>query len=229
MIPKSGVSLLSHRGKAPVVPIAFVGMEGAFHAILRFKRPRIEMRIGKPIPALQIGAESDKKQAYETFAQHVMEKVFELLPSDELAKITDVVDEQFSLDVKVSNTTHEEVPIPVELEITESEALAQFLHRPVILKIFTVNLKLPIEPLQTLHQQHPAAEISRAARLVISYLRDEQQGNPFLLTYRFGIDTGTAMLQGLEAMVRLCDLVENQNYRIEIRPERVFFSRSCQQ
>ena len=228
MIPKSGVSFLSHRGKAPVLPIAFVGMEGAFSAIFKLKRPKIEMRIGELIPALELDDDADRKQAYEAFAQKVMGSVFELLPVDELAKLTDVIDEHFSLKVKVMNDWQEEVIVSADLGITEQAALAQFLHRPVILKIFNVNLKLPIESLQTLHMTPPASAISQAARLVISYLKDEQNGNPFLLTYRFGMDTGTAMLHGLEELVRLCDWAESQRYSIIIQPTRVFYSRSQQ-
>jgi 1-acyl-sn-glycerol-3-phosphate acyltransferase len=46
---KIGVSWLSYKSGAPVIPVGFVGMKGALKTALPLKKPKIEMNIGELI------------------------------------------------------------------------------------------------------------------------------------------------------------------------------------
>ncbi len=79
-----GVALLSERGKAPVVPIGYSGFIGAVKAALKFQRPKLTMRVGKPIPALVIDPNgAPVKEQMQAYADKVMDEVHALLDEAE--------------------------------------------------------------------------------------------------------------------------------------------------
>jgi len=76
--------LLSERGKAPVVPIGYSGFIGAVKAALKFQRPKLTMRVGKPIPALVIDPNgAPVKEQMQAYADKVMDEVHALLDEAE--------------------------------------------------------------------------------------------------------------------------------------------------
>jgi 1-acyl-sn-glycerol-3-phosphate acyltransferase len=226
MQAKSGVSFLSHRSGAPVLPLAFIGAEGALNAIFRGKRPEITMIVGELIPSFTENPALTLKQAYESYAADVMRQVFSLLPTDVLANMNDIVREEFVLEVNAVHATGSSVEIPEDAVIQYGQALAMLLHRPAILKIFKVNLKMPVGPLQRLHENPTNEQLRIALRSVIDYLRDEEHGNPYLLTYRFGNEAGQAMLDGLVALSNLVDWCSLHDLQVRIKPIRKFYSQS---
>jgi hypothetical protein len=56
------------------------------------------------------------------------------------------------------------------LDILHTTALAKLLHRPVVLKIFSRNLRLPTSALQNLEHEHDAGVIADATRAILDYL-----------------------------------------------------------
>ncbi|NSW51302.1 MAG: 1-acyl-sn-glycerol-3-phosphate acyltransferase [Anaerolineae bacterium] len=227
MQAKTGVAFLSHRAQAPVLPIAFQGADGALNAILQFKRPSITMTIGKPIPPLTAAQGVDLKVEYETFASMVMDQVFSLLPEAEAARLHDLQYECFSLEIIVDRDGIR-LDIPPLMDIEHRQALAMLLHRPMILKIFKVNLKLPVDAIQQLHLKPSTVALRLAVGEMVKYMKDEENGNPYLLTYRFGIQTGKEMLQGLEELYKLLDWCVNEDLEIMVQPIRRFFLQSLQ-
>jgi hypothetical protein len=95
------------------------------------------------------------------------------------------------------------------------------LHRPAILKIFKFNLALPVEALQTLADRPPVPDLITACRVVLEYLKDE---NPYLLTYRFGVQEGLAMGKGVQELSQLLDWCQENKYTIHIQPTRFYYS-----
>ena len=84
---KIGVSWLSAKSGAQVVPVGFIGMKGALEKALKFKRPTIGMNIGKPInPKDYIPVDVSLKQSLLTGANFIMEKISGLLPKSEINK-----------------------------------------------------------------------------------------------------------------------------------------------
>jgi 1-acyl-sn-glycerol-3-phosphate acyltransferase len=221
MRPQTGVSWLSYRGTAPVLPLGFSGSKGALGAALRFKRPLITMNVGDVIPPAKLQVGKAKKESYEEFAEHVMQQVNELLPESEDGKLPLMISESFDLKVEVKDEEGDQLAIPDPLELVHKEALAKFLHRPPILKIFRVNYHMPVEVLEELHTNPSVEELITAVKPILSYLEEE---NPYMLAYRFGPKQGEAMKKGLDELFSLLQWAEKRAYKVKVVPIRKYQS-----
>ncbi len=221
MRPQTGVAWLSYRSQAPVLPIGFEGTMGAIGGALRLERPRLTMTIGELIPAARVSDAKARKRCFETFAVQVMDAVNGLLSPDAVIHRPSVMDEQFELQVTAHESGGREEPPPANLVIRHATALAKFLHRPAILKIFRINLNLPIEPLQNLARVRDAGVIGRAIQSVLSYLEME---NPYLLTYRFGPKEAEAMEAGLRELLALTHWASASGLTLTVVPIRRYYS-----
>lgn len=224
MKPKSGAAFLSHRSGAPVVPIGMVGTRGALNAIFVLKRPKLRMVVGEPITACEVADGEDPREVYNAFSEKVMDKIYGLLPEEMLAEMYDVASETFALEVEAVDQIGARVDIPVEQQILHAQALALLLHRPGILKIFRANLHMPVAPIEHLHELPDTTAVRAAIEPMIAYLSDEEKGNPYLLTYRFDVDNGTAMLEGLKEWLQLTHWADEQRVNLRLTPIRRFFS-----
>jgi 1-acyl-sn-glycerol-3-phosphate acyltransferase len=220
MKPHTGVSFLSYHGNAPVVPIGFGGMLGALAKALKFKRPKISMNVGKPIPAAKVPEGMARKTYFEEYAEDVIRNVRSLIPPDDPTLQVRVKDESFELDYKVFDEGGSTIDIPRELKITEELALTKLLHRPVVLKIFRENLKLDTGAIENLDRITDPREIYHATTQMLEYLKDE---NPYLFAYRFGPKQGEDMHTGLQELHNLCKWSMENGYFIQIVPTRRFF------
>jgi 1-acyl-sn-glycerol-3-phosphate acyltransferase len=220
MKAQTGVSWLSYRGKAQVLPIGFSGTLGALDKVLRLKKPRIVMKIGEIIPQIQVHAGIPRKKTFENYAEQVMSKVRELLLPDEPSIQEKITNERFELEVSVLRDD-EEVKFPKDLIITHDKALAKFLHRPAILKIFRSNLKLPTDSLEQLKSERDPQKICDSTKYILDYLGKE---NPNFLSYRFGPKLGERMVLGLEELYKLSEWAAKSELNLLITPIRYFFS-----
>ena len=150
-----------------------------------------------------------------------MEKVHQLVPMEDYHSEPEIVDEWFELDLVLNDQTGKAVQIPPQYLIHHPSALAKFLHRPAILKIFKVNLDLPIDPLQALHENPSPGVLIQSIKPILTYLEKE---NPYLLTYRFGVKEGMAMQADLEELIRLLEWSKELDYHLVIRPIRHYYS-----
>ena len=216
-----GIAWLSYRSGAPVLPIGFSETTGAINAGLKLKRPKLSMNVGKLIDPALIPPDKPRKTYLQSYADHVMEKVHQLVPVEDYLSEPEIVDEWFELDLLLKDQTGKQLMIPSQFRIDHDTALAKFLHRPAILKIFKVNLDLPIDSLQALHNHPFPVDMIQALDHILSYLETE---NPYLLTYRFGVQEGTAMKQGLEELRGLLEWARIKNYRLAITPIRHYYS-----
>lgn len=79
-----GVAYLADQAAVPIVPVGIVGTSDDFlHKALRWQRPTVEIRIGKPflLPAIQ-GKGENRRLERQQNSDLIMEKIAELLPSD---------------------------------------------------------------------------------------------------------------------------------------------------
>lgn len=214
---QTGVAWLSQKSGAPVLPIGFSGMYGALAAMLHGQRPRMGMTVGRPLPAARVDAPGGK--AYlEGYAAEVVAAVRALLPPEELSHGPAITDERLSLETSASDGAGAPAAIPEALAIRHGPALAKFLHRPVLLKIFRQNLHLDaVAPLQRLHVERDPQAIARAVEPILAYLKDD---NPYLLAYRFGPEEGEAMRLGLAELHALASWAADAGLRLEVRPVR---------
>jgi hypothetical protein len=177
-------------------------------------------------PLLVVGNHTAAMEAvlmavYTPWQVEMLDAVNALLPADDPARQAGIVDVRFELRVTVQGAGGEPVSYPTDLDIRHTAALAKLLHRPVVLKIFTENLRLPTRALQNLHDEHDAGVIADAARSILDYLSDE---NPYLLAYRFGLQEAGAMQAGLAELLALARWAAESGLALTITPVRRFYS-----
>jgi 1-acyl-sn-glycerol-3-phosphate acyltransferase len=216
MQAQTGVAWLSHETQSPVVPIGFGGMRGAIQSMLKLQRPRLMMNVGPAIDPIQIHrTDISRKAALAEGAALIMERIHRLIPAEEREFAAMRFDECYQLQIKITSPDGSLIPIPQELLPVNGSELAKFLHQPVLLRVFTRNLKMPVvSPLQTPHRNQPARAIERAAQAVIDYL----QVNRGFLIYRFGMDEGLLMEAGIIELRSLSSWAAKQGYFIDLNP-----------
>jgi len=216
-----GVAWLSYRSNAPVLPIGFSDTTGKLNAALKFNRPEMIMNVGDIIPPARLPQNQSRKTYLQGYAKQVMDEVHQLVPPQDRVPETTISDEQFELRIKVLDQEQQTVPVPDHVSIQHPKALAKVLHRPGILKIFRVNLNLPVEPLQKLHHFPSTNTLLDGIEAILHYFKDE---NPYLLTYRFGSQEGYAMENGLRELYQLLSWVNRNQYQARITPVRKYIS-----
>lgn len=224
---RTGVSWLSYQSNAPLIPIGFGGIDGAIGAISKFKRPRLVMNIGTMIPPVtpEIGGKS-RKEVLEESAQMIMQQVEALIPEEDKRRWNRIRDERFELQLAVKSTDGANAEIPAEMAISKPEMLSKFFHRPLLLDVFTRNLKLPVEALQHLNTEHNPKLLADAADVALDYLTNT---NPHFLTYRFGYDQGAAMQDGIRQLRDIARWAESRNLTVQVIPIRRYRKRGGDQ
>ncbi len=217
----TGIAWLSYRSGAPVLPIGFNDTTGAINQGLHLKRPVLTMDIGQPLQAARIPDGMPRKAYFQEYADQVMQTVHQLIPPEDYQAEPEIINEAFEFEVRILDAGGRRVPIPENLAIQESLSLAKFLHRPALLKIFSVNLELPVQPLQTLHDHPNVPALIAAVQAILDYLQNE---NPYLLSYRFGVQSALAMQSGLCQILDLLQWCQENDYQIEILPTRSYYS-----
>jgi hypothetical protein len=212
---------LSFRSNSPVLPIGFSGTLGALDQAIRIKRPNLRMHVGQLIPPIEMIADMPRKASLEAYSEHVMARVRDLLVPDDPSLEIKIKDERFELIIELRDQQGILQDIPRNLTIYHDKALANFFHRPAILKIFKTNLALPVDALQNLESEHNPTSISMAVQAVLNYLHQE---NPYLLSYRFGPKTAEAMLTGIGELVDLSKWAAEQHLTMAVTPIRRFYS-----
>lgn len=77
---KSGVAYLADKAKAPIIPMAIAGTEIAARELLRFHRPRVTIRIGKPFQLPPIDRK-DRAASLQRNSDEIMCRIALLLPN----------------------------------------------------------------------------------------------------------------------------------------------------
>lgn len=221
MRAQTGVAWLSYHGQAPVLPVGFSGTTGALGKAWRFEHPTLSMHIGEQIPAAAPEKGMPRKAYFEAYSKRVLGAIQDLIPAAERVQAPKIENERFELQVQLNSAGGIPVKIPEELGIQHASALAKMLHRPVILKTFRSNLKLPVEALQWLENTPPASQIALAARAILKYLENQ---NEFFLIYRFGPKEGEAMQMGLAELRNLAQWADQQGLTLRLIPIRRYYS-----
>lgn len=220
---RTGVSWLSYQSNAPLVPIGFGGIDGAIGAITKFKRPRLVMNIGTVIPPIraEVGEQS-RKEALEEGARMIMQQVEALVPEEDKRRWNRIRDERFELQLKVEQPNGTAVELPAERAISKPEMLSKFFHRPLLLDVFTRNLKLPVQALQNLPTEHDPKQLADALDVALDYLTNTNQ---HFLTYRFGYDQGAAMQEGLKQLRDTARWAQENGHQLSVVPIRRYRKR----
>jgi 1-acyl-sn-glycerol-3-phosphate acyltransferase len=226
---RTGVAWLSNKAQAPVVPIGFGGIEGALAAMGRFRRPRLIMNIGRMLPPVNVDVPGkSRKEALAESANVIMEEVTKLIPEEERRiRLLPYIHERFEFRILVRDAYGNEVEAPAEMEITDTWALSKFFHRPVMMDVFSRNLKLPVKVLNQIRKFHNPADVVVATSAILKYI----DSNPYFFHYRFGNNEGDAMCRGIEQLKNSAQwLMENKpGWTMRIKPIRRYTLRETEQ
>lgn len=207
---KRGVAWLSHRARAPILPIGFGGLEGALKAALRLKRPTLSMNVGQLIPPVTVPPDRPRKQALQEAAADVMRAVYDLIPGSARPCPSTPDRERFELRIVVQSTEG-----PVREDLPHGSAVCRMFYRPAILRIFARDLNVDVEALQQITETHDPARIAAATARILHYVRHD---NPGFFTYRFGNQDGKAIEAGLDELHGLSLQMAAAGRRLTITP-----------
>jgi 1-acyl-sn-glycerol-3-phosphate acyltransferase len=217
MQARTGVSWLSYKSQAPVLPIFFGGSKGALGKALRLQRPELTMTIGDLIPPANPTAGTPRKQYLQEYAEKVMQAVKNLDPEQENSNDRPEIDVDYELRIAISRANGEPIAIPGNLVMTHGNSVASLLHMPGILKIFYVNLKLPVGPLLDVKSCSDPEALKTAADSIIGYLSNQ---NPYMLSYRLGAAEAEKVSWGLSELGDLSQWAAGQGYNLTLTPIR---------
>jgi hypothetical protein len=199
--------------------MAFGGVEGALSAMVRLRRPRLIVRIGRPIAPVQVDLGKPRRAQLDRAAQGILARVVELLPDQDRPASTDVAEEVFSIEVAACDRNGDPVATPSRLRFAHGSSLGRLLYHPALVITFRDRLQLPVQPFVCLADQRDPASIAHAASSVLGYLEDE---NPYFLVYRFGNSIGGAMREGLMELRDLAAWAADEGHELEVTPIRRF-------
>lgn len=217
----TGVAWLSYYGQAPILPIGFSTTKGKASQALRLERPTLKMHIGEPLPPVQVSSGQPRKAQYAQAAQAVMDAIWELVPEEDKLEAEQILDEQFELIVKVSDSQGKDIPIPEKLQPQFGPSLSKLLHRPALFNGLLHNLRLPVQALRDLPDQPPIKDLLTATQAALNYLKHD---NPYYFTYRYGQRQGSAMRKSIEEIHALAEWALASQLQISAIPIRRYRS-----
>ena len=202
MHPQIGVALLSQRTGATVVPIGFSGLRESFKRALQLKRPKLLMNIGRAIPALESPDGGVDKNHLLAYSRRVLDAIYDLISQEEKNLLP--LETHHNLSLEIEGEGAQNVPW--------GSAFAHFLHSPMLLDSFTINLKLPIWALYA--QNEIVNTISMQASLTM--LEDYLKINPAFFTYRFGMEEGKQVAEAIQELQTLLKQAESAGKVVRI-------------
>jgi 1-acyl-sn-glycerol-3-phosphate acyltransferase len=214
---RAGVAWLSHRAKAPVLPIGFGSMRGALNAMLRLQRPTLTMHIGSALSAVQLDEDRPRKLQLQSAAHRIVEVIWELVPDEEKPQRETIRDEVFELRLEVQGQDGGPISPPTDLSMEHGPALSKFIHRTTLFNNLLENLRLPISALRDLHAGPSADELIRATGAILDYLGRD---NPYYFTYRYGQAEGGDMTRGVRELHALARWAQSKGCQFKIRAIR---------
>jgi 1-acyl-sn-glycerol-3-phosphate acyltransferase len=207
--PKIGLSWISFKSKAPIVPIGFTGMNGALKNALQLGRPKVVVKIGNVLTSDLIFPDNlPLKQTMQIGADKIMEKISDLLPSEELN------DPMQNNQIDLNYFFVLDDGVEEKFEFVDQKFVSKLIEHPVIMDVFARNLKLPVKALLKRDKTVDKNDLIIGINSIIEYLKT----NPGFLNYRFGIDTGLSMQNGLIEFYNYLSDHKNLHYKIIIHP-----------
>jgi 1-acyl-sn-glycerol-3-phosphate acyltransferase len=223
---QAGVAWLSYRGEAPILPIGFGSTRGALVDMLRFRRPKLTMYVGEPLPAVTLAPGTARKTVFQQASDRIVDAIWALVPKDEQPDPVPIEDESFEFEIRVLDDSGKPQSIPTDLQIKHGPALSKFIHRTTLFNNLLQNLSLPVQPLKELEEQPEVEELLEATRAILAYL---EQDNPYYFTYRYGPKEGRAMGEGVRELHELLHWARSHGLSIHAAPVRRFRHRESGQ
>ncbi|PKO11087.1 MAG: hypothetical protein CVU40_02655 [Chloroflexi bacterium HGW-Chloroflexi-2] len=206
--PKIGTSWIAYKSKAPIVPIGFIGMNGAMQKALSFKRPKVSIKIGKLLTYDEIfSTDQSIKQLMNQGALKIMGEISALLPPDEIINPDQYIAKDLEFILIDDNKSETKISFP------NLKDFSLVIEHPVIMDVFKRNLKLPVGSLILRNQPTSVHKIEIGLHAIQNYIHT----NPGFLSYRFGIDRSLKMNAGIANFLRILEENKNNFSKILIR------------
>ncbi len=207
MAPQIGVALLSQRTGAVVVPIGFSGLQSSLKRALQLKRPKLVMKVGKPIPAMPADGSGIDKNRLIAYSQQVLDAIYDQVTDEEKSLFP--LESRYSLWIERAGEDNE--------ELLGGSALANFLHSPVLLDSFKINLKVPVNPLYEHKKSVKASSIHHSLQAILTYLKL----NPAFFTYRMGVEEGSQVEVGIRSLIELLERAEREGKPFSLHTQEI--------
>jgi 1-acyl-sn-glycerol-3-phosphate acyltransferase len=179
----TGVAWLSQKSQAAVLPIGIMGTRKALPRMMKFKRPAIELRIGKMIPPPYAANAPYNKAVLQTAANSMMAAVEALIPQQERQQVIAFDSLELGFETQILDAQNQPVSKTSDLSPEQSRALGKLYYDISILETLWKGNKIPIQALAQPHTPQPASGVVEAVDRLFAYLQNEYA--PFF-SYRFG-------------------------------------------
>ena len=223
-----GVAWISHKTQSPIVPIGVSGSIGSVGKAFAFKRPTLKMAVGKLIPPMQVQDRKKRKEEYKNHALMVMEKVWDLLTPEEHHILNEVQNETFNIEIKAMDENQQLQKIPDEIKVKRPEILVEFFYKTLVFKDFRNNYQLPMKALESINENPLNDDLIFALEAVTEFLTNEKSGNPYYLTFRYGVEKGSQMREALKDLLSFTKWCQSHDYSVKIDMQREYDSLSQQ-
>jgi 1-acyl-sn-glycerol-3-phosphate acyltransferase len=213
---KPGAAYLSAQTGAKLIPMAISGTYRVWYKILRFKFPHVEVKIGEPLPPVQLsGNRKTRQEELQQASVDIMRKIYDMLPPEDQARYDEVARQQFAGTL----TTDRDLET---LTDTSADGLAELVCKPNLFAPLKMNAGDAIAPLTSQRGTFVAAAEMRTALQTLDHLLsndfkgyleyrlgDEKSQKIYAELKRFSPIAGTAQETGIklkfEARVELIE------------------------
>jgi len=88
--PRPGTAFLAARTKARILPIGLIGMDEVFSSLSKFRRPKVIIKIGKPIGPFEIeGKGKQRRRSLVNIGTAIMQSIADLIPPEKHGYLSD--------------------------------------------------------------------------------------------------------------------------------------------
>jgi len=215
---RPGVAWLSQRTGAPILPIGFSGVRGAFERIWRLGRPRLSVNIGPLMPPVPNPRSARaRRDAIDEASEEMMARIQALIPAPLNGHGEIPLEERYDFRLEITTRDGRPVDLPAECAIPHGADLAYYFHRHVLLEVVYRNYKLGgARPLA----DYPILTDPARLRDALGVALDFYGRMPIFLGYRLGYARADRVMHGLAALHGALDWAAGQGYHARIAPER---------
>jgi len=193
----TGVAWLSQKSQAAVLPIGIMGTRKGLPRMMKFKRPEIELRIGKVIAPPYSADAPYNKAGLQAAANAMMGAVEALIPQQERQQLIAFDSMDLGFTTQLLDAQNRPLPTPSTLNPEQERALGKLYYDLSILETLWKGNKIPIQAIVQPNTPQPASAVADAIDRLFAYLQDEYAA---FFSYRFGNADDVAIQAGFRAI-----------------------------
>lgn len=219
---RMGVAYISQQTQTPILPMGFGGVVGVLDKALKFQRPKVSVNVGKLIPPVPTSENyRERKALAQQASNQIMSAIYDLVPPDDEINTLGSRDEQFALDVQLTDSSGATVQPPPELAaIPNGDEMALLFHRPILLSVVIDNMeRAAAEPLRHLDSERDPARLSAALQETLHVYGEEK---PVFLGYRLGYQRADRIMNALKTLKAQADWAAERGLSMNIMPKATF-------